>query len=125
MAYTFENGRWGNYDDGRSSFADLRERLGFMSSKSFSYALGTATLYSRTNKTVKWPYSFVCSLSVNSHSFYHVWIKDLPSVFQFLREIGASKPENTTTNQDLINYLRDETFLDDALDAIRRRDKDV
>lgn len=126
MAYTFErDGTWGRYDDGvdSSDFDSTLKRLGFAVSRDFEYALGTATVFSRSETKIKWPYAFVCKLSLGSHGHYYtVWIKDLPTVFKFLREIDASRRDGI---QALINYLSGDTLFEEAMRAIHRRDPDV
>lgn len=123
MAYTFErDGTWGNYDDGISGpdFDKTIKRLGFTNSRTFEFILGSGTMYSRSETKIKWPYAFVCKLSLSTYgSFYHVWIKNLPAVFMFLREIGASKSESYVENhiEGLIDYLRHGNF-DEAMEAI-------
>lgn len=114
MSYTFEDGQWGSYDDGIEGpdFHRHRERLGFTASKKLECLLGSATLYSRQGVKVKWPYPFLCMISLPSGNYYPIWIKNLPSVFQFLREIGAHEPESYPENhvEGLIDYLSGSYF---------------
>lgn len=126
MAYTFENGAWGSFNDGiaTTDFANKLRQLGFTNSKKFEYPLGTSTVYSRTDIKVKWNYDFLCVLSIGvSGANYRVWVKTLPDLFQFLREIQASQYEPYSEPEDhvqgLVNYLQG-TYFDEAMQALYR-----
>ncbi len=129
MAYTFSaEGTWGSYSDNIASmeqFHKARERLGFTGEQQFPYLLGTATLYSRLERSVKWNYSYVCLLQVGTGGFYWVWISDLPGVFAFLREIGARKQESGSPVDALVEYLQGSTYFAEAMHALYDKMRDT
>lgn len=97
MAYTFEeNGTWGHYDDGIKGlmeFHQKRPNLGFTESKKLHSLLGSVTVYPRTDAKTKWPYGYVCLVEIVS-GYVWVWIKNIPTLFAFLKHIQAHEAED-------------------------------
>jgi hypothetical protein len=122
MAYTYSNGQWGNYQDNikGQNFKSTLTRLEFASCSKLESLLGNVEVYSRSGQAAeKWPYSFVCTLSIGyGGAYYWVWVPTLPDMFQFLKEIGAKEREvysgEIRNNEDLIDYLSN-TFFSEAL----------
>lgn len=128
MGYTFENGTWGTYDDGiKGSLIDFhrrRESLGFTESRQLVSLLGEVTVYSRSDKPVKWPYSYLCLVEVVS-GYVWVWVKNVPTLFAFLQSIQTHRKDETmdvsisnfdelTDVDDVPSYLR-RTFFDETM----------
>lgn len=121
MGYTFENGAWGTYEDGIKTnlieFHRRRENLGFTESRKLVSLLGDVTVYSRSDKQVKWPYSYLCLVEVVS-GYVWVWVKNVPSLFSFLQSIQAHR-EAETMDVSISNF--DELLDTDDVPSYLRR----
>ncbi len=92
MAYAFENGNWKLFDDKITKFKDVSTKIGFLHGVETFYPLGKAMVYSHSSQnTTKTAYEFVFVFGMGlGGNEYRVWVPDLPSMFQFLKVIGAS-----------------------------------
>lgn len=126
MGYTYSKGQWGSYADNIESwdqFHSMLKRLEFTDRRKLDYLLGEIVVFSRTsNAVVKWPYTFVCTLSVGyGAGSYWVWSPGLPDVLQLLKEVGAKEKDLSSSGDsvvDLIDYLRDSTFFGEAMHSL-------
>jgi hypothetical protein len=120
MALTYENGNWGTWAGAPTKLDDAIKRFKLEERKKLECALGPCTIYARTTGVT--PYGFMCRLKVSMTVYYNVWMRDLPDLFQFLKEIGAHEPqERINFNQGistLISFLKDETYFSEAMNEL-------